>query len=310
VTKHRLQVDAALEKLTGRPLTPSAVNASARNRSKQLTVRWTDNSYFEYFFVVQATPPGGSGLPARQVKVVANTEQTTITGLHSNTPYTIVVSACDFYGACTDSAPFTERTADRLALAPTSLRLDTVDLGAGTARVRWEASSTPSRPITYFLFEQRHDGISNIRIDDPTLRDFEFRGLQLFNTYEYRVWACNTDDCSDDSSNFIRVDMRETGPPPEAPTDLHPCAGARLGNCFPPIDLRWTNNATTARWFEFQWSLLSTIAPYRSWTAVRLDGPNLSRYVWNDYNPNSAYAFRVRACNFAGCSVWSNELLR
>ena len=307
VTKYRLQVDAAIEMLTGRPLTPSAVNATT-NLSKQLTVSWTDNSYLEYLFVVRATPPPRSGLPARRVNVVANTQQTTITGLHSNTPYTIVVSACDFYGGCTDSGPFMARTADKLASAPTNLRVEAVDLRAGTARVRWEASSTPSRPITYFLFEQRHDGISNIRIDDPARRDFEFTGLQLFNTYEYRVWACNTDDCSDDSSNSVRVDMREIGPPPAAPTDLHPCVGARLGACFPPIDLRWTNNATDARWFEFQWSLLPTIPPYRSWTTIRLDGPNFSRYVWNDYNPNSAYAFRVRACNFAGCSVWSNEL--
>lgn len=85
--------------------------------------------------------------------------------------------------------------------------------------------------------------------------------------------------------------------PPAAPTDLDAVATGQVR-----IDVTWTDNSDNESSFELQRSnflglTYTTIATLPAGTTWHQDG---------DLQRNSTYWYRVRACNSAGCSAWSN----
>jgi hypothetical protein len=304
-TKPRIQLDAAVQSLNGGLLAPSDVRIT-NVQGTRLTLVWTDNSVGEAKFLVRATPQSLL-LGLRHVQVGPNATSAMLTNLHPNSIYTIVVRACDAANHCANSAPVTATTLDTLPLAPTNLRPGTVT--TTSVELDWDAASTPAKPITYFRFEVRLQSPVYPRVNDPAQRSVTFTNLQSFAAYSFKVWACNGDGCSEQSSNTVYVETRAPGSPPAAPSNLEVCQ-AQTGIsriCSPPIDLDWIDNANDETRFELEWSQALTRPPYRFWTAVPL-GPNVIRYVMPSAVSGTLYYFRARACNDSGCSAYSNQV--
>jgi hypothetical protein len=272
----------------------------------RLNVLWTDNSFGEAKFLVRATPQSPL-LGLRHAEVGPNATSATLTNLHPNRIYTILVKACDAANHCTDSAPVTATTRDTLPAAPTNLRSGTVT--TTSVELHWDAVSTQDKPITYFRFELRLNNPVYPRVNDPAQRSVTFTNLQSFVTYSFKVWACNGDGCSEQPSNTVHVETRAPGAPPAAPSNLEVCQVqtgiSRI--CSAQVDLDWIDNANDETRFELEWSQALVQPPYRSWTPVPL-GANVIRYVMPYVVPGTLYYFRVRACNDSGCSAYSNQV--
>jgi hypothetical protein len=99
--------------------------------------------------------------------------------------------------------------------------------------------------------------------------------------------------------------------PPAAPTNLHLCGGwefCLLGY----VTLIWNDNAGNEDRYEFEWSrALQGIPPEKNnwWNKVVLARNDTGHSLrTTTFVSGGLYFFRVRACNAAGCSVYSNRV--
>jgi hypothetical protein len=135
-------------------------------------------------------------------------------------------------------------------------------------------------------------------------RVLSFTGLQPGTTYSFII-----EDCALTCPYSTRLDVTTLPPPPPpvAPTNLHVCgSGSQPEVCQGGgVLLRWTDNATTEDWYEFQWAKgqPGTLPRASDYTTVMLSANRTS----HSFSPPSGgyFYFRVRACNSSGCSAFS-----
>jgi serine protease len=91
------------------------------------------------------------------------------------------------------------------------------------------------------------------------------------------------------------------GPPPAAPSNL---TSTRVNSN--EIDLSWTDNSTDEGRFGVQWRFKPSGGAYGPWTAITPSlPPNTTTYQHTGLTSGDThYQYRVRACNFGGCSSW------
>jgi YD repeat-containing protein len=113
---------------------------------------------------------------------------------------------------------------------------------------------------------------------------------KLSGSYAYRIRACNPSTCSGwSSTGQVTVEL----PPASAPTATAPSFGLN-GN----FTVGW-NAVNGATQYELQRNLNNG-----SWSNI-YSGAAVSQAY--SAVPQGTYAYRVRACNPAGCSNWSNS---
>jgi hypothetical protein len=114
-------------------------------------------------------------------------------------------------------------------------------------------------------------------------------------TYFYRVRACNGDGCSEFTAE---VSVWTPDVPPEAPSGL----SAVVVNAY-RVDLAWSDGSSNEAGFEVE----RRLADQGTWARLDVTAPDATGFSDTAVDANTAYLYRVRACNGAGCSAYTNE---
>ena len=167
--------------------------------------------------------------------------------------------------------------------------------GSRTVLLGWTDESSDETRFEVHRKMSPDGAWSLVGAPDPNGTGFEDVGLEPATTYSYRVRSCNDAGCS-----TFTEEVEATTPdvPPGAPT------GLTVGSTGPyGLDLVWTAGSVNETRFEVErrsgvagtWSLVHTLA---AGVTTVSDG---------SLTPNTAYLYRVRACNDVGCSAYSSE---
>lgn len=121
-------------------------------------------------------------------------------------------------------------------------------------------------------------------------------GLSPNTTYYYRVLAGN------EAGNVRGVPLSFTTHAltvavPAAPSDAH------VTGAIGQATVRWSDNSSNEEQFELHFRS----AGMTDWRTVGVSPPANSTSFVHTQLPPGRYAYRVRACNLAGCSAWSGE---
>ena len=149
---------------------------------------------------------------------------------------------------------------------------------------------------TEFRIERRLAGGSFAQIATTTANTTAYSdtGVNDGRTYSYRVRACNDAGCSGYSGVASASTPAE---PPAAPSDL------RVGPDGPTrAHLFWFDQSDNETRFEVERSEDGG----SNWARVATPGAGVEEHVDTGLVPVRTYQYRVRACNDAGCSAWSN----
>jgi hypothetical protein len=268
------------------PTNPSVVVTGATT----LRVTWVDTSGNEDAFEVERRE-GAAGPWSAIGSAAAGATRLDDTGLLVTTEYGYRVRACNAAGCSDWTSEATGTTADVPPLAPSTLVA--VADGESAIDLSWVDESGNE---TGFQLESGPNGSTWSLLASPSAdaTTFSHSGLAAGTTRHYRVRACNADGCSDWSAT---VSATTDQSPPDAPGALVASADGETS-----IDLNWSDDSDDETSFELQrspdgssWGALTTRpAGVESWTDTGLSG-------------GETWYYRVRACNAAGCSAWSNQ---
>ena len=184
---------------------------------------------------------------------------------------------------------------------PPAPRIEVVDRSESSLTI----SVAGSRGLETHYALRRRSNASGQWVDlevRDTDGSFEDRGLTAQSTYHYTLQACNGAGCSKSSS--------ATGGVTEASSRVNPPAA-------PSLDGERVPDWTTAR---LSWNGIAGATYYRVYQDEGLDAEVSAPGTTHvDYSPNSSYmlflgwsfdktVYRVKACNKAGCSPFSNDV--
>lgn len=268
------------------PTNPAAVVTG----STSLRLTWTDASDNENTFEVerrQATsdPWTTAGTAS------ADETQWDDAGLLVTTEYGYRVRACNAAGCSDWSAEARGTTADVPPLAPTSLAATAA--GENAIDLAWvDASANETR----FELQRSSNGSSwsSLATLPAGSTVYSNTGLASGTTRHYRVRACNAEGCSAWSN---AVSATTDLDPPSAPTSLGASSGGET-----TIDLGWNDTSDNEENFELQRSPNGS----GSWSALTTLPGGTESHVDTGLSASETWYYRVRACNAAGCSGWSN----
>ncbi len=305
LVRPRLQLDLAVENQEARPLPPSATRVVAAT-GRTLRLGWVDNARSEVTHRLTARVPGALS-PARTL-MVAGTNVTlgTLDALAANTEYDITVEACDAAARCSlPSMRLRARTANSLPTAPLNVRA--LALSTTSIELRWDSVST--NPVASFRIGHETMGAWTSITVPGAARSRLFTGLAPNRRYEFWIQSANADGSS------ARVDIAAStlsaGTVPAAPTDLRVCTSTGISSgCFANVTrVLWRDLAVDETRYEFESAVLlpGETSTGASFTRVTLPANAQSRDL--SLVAGVRYAFRVRACNAAGCSAYGNTLV-
>ncbi len=273
------------------PEAPTALLAAATG-STTVALGWTDGSDNETWFEVQRME--GSGGEWSQIATPeAGATSYGDTGLSPNTTYTYRVRACNQVGC---SGYSNEATTITEAVPPaTPLELGAQATGPTEVVLNWtDASDNES----LFRVERKRGSFGAwSEIATPALNATAYTdgGLTPNTTYFYRIRACNDVGCSP-FSNQAGATTHQV--PPEAPSALGATATGPS-----TVELAWTDDSNN----ETQFRVERKEGAGGSWSQIGTKGENSSTFDDAGLNPITNYFYRVRACNTAGCSAFSEE---
>lgn len=310
VSTSRVQLDAAVESQTGRPLRPGNVQIVGLSGTA-VSVQWRDNSISEAVFFVSVAPVNNSLLPPRSATAAQNATTVNVTGLTPNQRYNVTVQACGAANPASLCSPVTPlvaiTTLNTLPTVPTSLRAGTIT--TSSIEVRWDSNS--ANPVTQFRLRSNANPSRTwtSQVLAAAARSHSFANLAPNSGYSFVIQACNNDGCSADSS-LVTLLTQSAGSPPAAPSGLHLCGTQFLELCFANrTTLLWTDNASNEDRYEFEWTAAPVGLPPWQWSwSVAVLPVNRTSYFFTSLSSGMLYYFRVRACNVAGCSAYSNTV--
>jgi fibronectin type 3 domain-containing protein len=258
---------------------PSGLSAVAVNATR-IDLSWTDNSATEEEFRVERRT-GTTGPFSQVATVAANTTSYADGGRTPGTPYQYQVRACTGAGCSDASNPASATTPDAPA-APSALSATATSTTSIT--LEWSDNSATEEE---FRIERSTAGgaWTQIAVVGPGVESHVDEGRNPETSYGYRVRACSGDACSAYSNEATVVTWMP------APTSLSAMAVSST-----EVDLTWTDQSTTETGFEVQLDQ----APYATVPA----GTEI--YTATGLDPETPYAFRVRAVTDLGPSEWSN----
>jgi hypothetical protein len=280
--------------------------------STSITIRWDAMPLqlpLPYHWLETNASPGLSW-QGRWLEIFeANALQLHFTGLQPGRSYSFVIRDCPQRDPTTC---VTSATLDVLTRpAPPTLHAGTVtttsvtvlwtDVSPSVTQLRLRSNATASgewRSVTH----------------PDSVRSATFNNLDPDSAYSFVIQACNATGCSGDSAT-LTVLTPPLGTPPAAPTNLRVYRCGPLEPCaVGGVTLLWDDNATNETGFEFQWGQpLAGCQPGVGQDCVAWSNPvvrpaNAEQYRVNNLTVGQLYFFRVRACNPAGCSSYSNRV--
>ncbi|MFH1764118.1 MAG: fibronectin type III domain-containing protein [Gemmatimonadota bacterium] len=181
--------------------------------------------------------------------------------------------------------------------APTGL--NALETGSSTIVLTWtDASDAETRfEVERKEVSEKSNGLwSPAGTLAPNATTFGDTGLTPNTTYRYRVQACNETGCSNSPAE---AEATTLDVPPAVPTGL----GA-LATGPSTVDLNWTDESDN----ETRFGLERKRGVEGGWSQIGTPAPNTTAFGDTGLTPNTSFAYRIRACNDAGCSAYSNEV--
>ena len=253
---------------------------------------WTDESHNETRFEVERRD--GSGGTWTQIGTHGSgATALEDTGLSSNTSYVYRVRACNAVG-CSDYSAEADATTDEVPpQAPSGLVASAT--GSTTVFLTWTDASDNEDEFEVERKTGPGDSWTPIgsAIAEATAMGDE--GLVPNTSYTYRIKACNVAGCSGYSNESTAVTNEVV---PDAPQGLVATATGST-----TVDLTWTDASSNEARFRVE----RKEGPSGLWVEVSVLGTNVTSYQDGGLAGNTAYTYRVRACNDVGCSPFSNE---
>lgn len=133
--------------------------------------------------------------------------------------------------------------------------------------------------------------VATVKADAQTWTDTTVTGG---STYDYQVRACNSAGCSAWSATAT-VTVPAPVVVPARPTGLSASATATT------IGLRWTDASSNETRFDVRRRIQGG-----AWQIIATPPADTTSYLDTTVVAGTSYDYRVRACNAAGCSAWSN----
>lgn len=262
--------------VVGTPDAPSGLTAS-ESGTNQINLSWTDNSDNESEFRIERDSGGGF----TQIDTVdANSTSYSDTGLSSNTTYTYRVRACNTNGCSNYSNQDSATTAHNPPSAPSNLTATAIS----SSRIDLSWTDNSSNEDEFRIYRAGTQ-IDTVGANTTTYSD---TGLSSDTSYCYEVQACNTGGCS----SFSNQDCATTDPTvPSAPSNCTVTTDASTA-----LTVSWNDNSTNEDDFDI----------YRDGSFLTTVGANTTSHQDTGLNAETQYSYKVRACNTAGCSSFSN----
>ena len=179
------------------------------------------------------------------------------------------------------------------------------------ARISWNAVSG----ATHYEVQYRTPKTGNewkTDTDYSSGTSYISTGLKDYNSYDYRVRACNSSGVSAWSTYTLvkTVSTPEPAPAPITPTPTPPSAPNGVSGFWMSTGPKWQaqiswNTVSGATYYEVQYRTPKTGNEWRA-DADYSSGTSYISTGLLDYN---SYDYRVRACNSAGASAWTTYTL-
>jgi fibronectin type 3 domain-containing protein len=265
------------------PGSPVNLRATPVSRS-QIDLVWEDRSDNETGFEITRTSAAGVQT------LLAGPDATSFsdTGLAESTQYTYVVRAVNAAGSSTA----TNQAAATTLATPPSTPTNLVALGGAWSNrieLTWDASA---RAAGYEIHQSTAGG-AFVHVRNSTTNAATIYSLEPGVVYSFKVRAFNSGGLSDFSN--VASSTTELAPP-ATPTDLTAVAVASFR-----IDLAWSDRSPVEDRFDIAESRNGN-----SFRVVATVNPNTTSFSRYGLRAGTTYVYRVRACNAAGCSAWSN----
>ena len=278
--------------------TPDSARATVASATSVL-VAWRDMSRNESSFQVerQQNNAGTWSAWAAVATRSANATSYTDAGRSANVPYRYRVRACD--GAvCSGWATTAAVTVPTLPAAPTGLG-GTV-LSGTSYRVTWaDASGNES---SFQVERQQNVGgawgaFANVATTASNATGFTNTGLAAGGTYRWRVRSCNAAGCS----AWVTGTAVTLPTVPAAPATLTATAASAT-----TVNLAWPDATPNETSFQVE-RQVNTGGTWGAWGSAVNRPANSTSYAAGGLSAATQYRFRVRACNLAGCSAWTQS---
>jgi fibronectin type 3 domain-containing protein len=265
------------------PGSPVNLRATPVSRS-QIDLAWKDRSDNETRFEITRTSAAGVQT------LLAGPDATSFsdTGLAESTQYTYVVRAVNAAGSSTA----TNQAAATTLATPPSTPTNLVALGGAWSNrieLTWDASARAGG----YEIHQSTAGGAFVHVRNSTTNAATIYSLEPGVVYSFKVRAFNSGGLSDFSN--IASSTTELAPP-ATPTDV-----TAVGVASFRIDLTWSDRSPVEDRFDIAESRNGN-----SFRVVATVNPNTTSFSRYGLRAGTTYAYRVRACNAAGCSAWSN----
>ena len=266
----------------GTPVSPLNLAAVPTSQTR-IDLSWVDRSGNESGFQVTRTAGGSTAV----FTVGANVTSFADTGLAESTEYTYVVRALNAAGTSTSTNRAVAKTLATAPPAPTNLTA----VGGGFSRIdlAWTASA---RADGYHVF-QSTDGVQYAQVRTSSQNSAMIFELEPGVTYFFKVRAFNSGGISGFSNAASSTTQLAA---PTAPSGL--TAVATSGSS---IRLAWSDRSSNEDRFEVEESRNG-----KSFRRVASVNPNTTSLTRFGLRAGRTYSYRVRACNSAGCSAYTN----
>lgn len=269
----------------GAPAQPSNLTATPVG-SGRIDLSWQDNSSDETSIQVQSRAAGSASWYVI-ANLAPNSRAYSNTGLEAGSTYVYRVRSCDGSGC----SPYSNEASATAAgpLAPSNL---TASATATAVTLSWQDNSTDEER---FNVDARAPGSTfwtGLVSLQPGATRYTHGDLQAGVSYVYRVRACNASGCT--ASSEVAA---TTSSSPAAPSSLS-ATPAQTG-----INLAWRDNSTNEERFQVD----VRAAASSSWSLLANTAAGATSHSHTGLKDGDSFAYRVRACNTAGCSAYSNE---
>jgi subtilisin family serine protease len=255
-------------------------------------VAWTDASADERMFIVARRTLAGGVWGAWQelARPSANAVRWDDRGVAAGGTYHYRVRSCNAYG-CSVWAGSPVVAVPPVPAPPAAVAWQITS--ATTARVSWRDGL---HETSYIVNQRRgHAGVwdawelaANTRASVDT---FNARGLRPGDQYQFRIRGCNAAGCSGWASTRV-MDM--AGPPPN-PGGIQTLS-VRPGR----VVFSWTATGGNTSHYTVDRSVRG---PSGVWSAyVNVASTTMTSFADAGLTAGQAYRYRVRACNYTGCS--------